>query len=328
MIRRIAAVALVLGLWLAAGPARADAAPPGARRVDGGRYTVIHYPGDATLAASVLREALARDSFPSLPRATTRILIMIAPTTAVFREWAGRDAPPWSAALAFVEQHRIVMQGSAAPADAGDPARVLRHELAHIALYDRLGNLPPRWFEEGYASVAAGESRNEGMLSTNVALLLRPVPTLDQLDAMLAGDRSTEALAAYAMARRAVTELAAIDPARGLAPLFDAWTERGSFDLALRRAYAVTAPDFERGWQSRVRWRFALPSLLADSAVVGLLLLAPLAPSYFTRRAERRARLAAMRVAEAAQEDAARSAAVASLVRSLGPSEPPAAPDA
>ena len=59
---------------------------------------------------------------------------------------------------------------------------MLRHELAHLALHERLGDLPPRWFDEGYASVAAREWRRDDVLAANVALALRGTPSLDQLD--------------------------------------------------------------------------------------------------------------------------------------------------
>ena len=62
--------------------------------------------------------------------------------------------------------------------DAGDPREVLRHELAHLALHEYLGDLPPRWFDEGYASYAAREWSREDALSANVALAIRGTPTL------------------------------------------------------------------------------------------------------------------------------------------------------
>ena len=304
------------------------AAPPGALKIDGGRFTVIHYPGDATLAASALQAAIARDSFPGLPRAASQIVIMIAPDAAVFREWAGQSSLPWTAALAFVQQHRIVMQGHTAGSDAGEPLQVLRHELAHVALYDYLGALTPRWFDEGYASYAAGEERTQGFLSTNAALVFRAMPSLAALDTMLASTRGTDARAAYALALRAVTDLAAIDDARGLAPVLAAWRERRSFDLALRRAYALTAVRFETDWQQRTRWRFAFLAVAADSAIGSLLLVLLLAPAWRSRRAKQRARFDELRRREAVTEYSARSDALDALMRSLGPAESRSGPDA
>src|SRR6185369_16402722 len=117
-----------------------------------------------------------------LPRPAQRVLIAIAPDQRRFREWAGTSAPEWGAALAFPDSRRIVMQGKSAGSDAGDPLEVLRHELAHLALHEYLGDLPPRWFDEGYASYAARELTRDDALATSLALALRGTPTLDELD--------------------------------------------------------------------------------------------------------------------------------------------------
>jgi len=318
----------VLGAcWLVWAP-RAGAAPGGALRIDRGRFTVIHYSGDAALAASILTAAVTRDTFPWLPRSTSRILIMVAPDAATFREWAGAGAFPWIAALAFVDQHRVVVQGRRAPGSVGDPLQVLRHELAHVALHDYLGDLPPRWFDEGYASFAAGEERMDGFIQTNAALVLRAMPSLAALDTMLSNPRATDARAGYALSLRAVTELASIDRDRGLEPLLSAWKERRSFDLALRRAYALTAAQFEARWQRQTRWQFAFLAIAADSALAIAVFLLLLLPLHRRRRREQRQRLALLREREAITERAARSQALDTLLHSIGPVSAPPSPDA
>lgn len=296
---------------------------PGAQRLDQGRYTVIHYADDAPLARAALAAAVARDSFPSLPRATTRIVIMIAPDAETFRAWAGRGSLPWAAAVAFVAQHRVVLQGRTANSDAGDHLQVLRHELAHIALFDYLGDAAPRWFDEGYASYAAGEERNDGFLATNAALLLRRLPSLAALDSMLASPHATEARAGYALSLRAVTDLAAIDRERGLTPLLIAWKERGSFDLALRRASAMTSEEFEHGWQRRTRWQFAFVALAGEFSLGGIGLVAILLPLYRSRRREQRDRLRVMHEREARAERARRSAALDYMLQASVPGDLP-----
>src|SRR5437773_2261375 len=168
-------------------------------RLDRGRFTAVFYPSEAKFASSLLDHALATDTFPGLPRPSAHVLIMLAPDRARFREWAGADAPEWGAALAFPEARRIVMQGKGAPASAGDPLDVLRHELAHLALHEFLGDLPPRWFDEGYASYAAREWSRDDAMAANLALALRGTPTLAQLDSQFAGG-ATSAQTAYALA--------------------------------------------------------------------------------------------------------------------------------
>ena len=296
-----------------------------ARRFDLGRFTAVAYPRDARLARALLDAAARTDTFPGLPRPTAQVLIAIAPDRERFRQWIGPRAPEWGAAVAFPDQRRIVMQGQSAGSDAGDPERVLRHELAHLALHEYLGNLPPRWFDEGYASYAAAEWGRDELLATNAALVLRGVPPLEALDSGFVGG-TLSAEAGYALAYRAVAELASLDPARGLALFFRYWKETGSADLAMRSAYGVTLPEFERLWQDRTRRRYGGLALMADLTLASLLVLGPLVPLYIARRRRDRRRMAALREAEAEAERQTVASAIDELLRTLPPPAPPSPP--
>jgi hypothetical protein len=262
---------------------------------------------------SLLAAAVERDSFPWLPRPRARVVIAIAPDERRFREWIGPAAPEWGAAIAFPAQRTIIMQGRTAGSDAGDPRVVLRHEIAHLALDEALGDLPPRWFHEGYASVAAGEWGREEVLATSVALLLRGMPTLDSLDATFGGGAS-RADAAYALAHRAVAELAALDPERGLTLFFDYWRDTRSLEIAIRRAFGMTQAQFEERWRQRTRRQYGALAIAADLSLAAALLMLIVVPLYMARRRRDRRRLEAMRAADAAAERAARESALAALL--------------
>jgi hypothetical protein len=311
--------------WLALATARPLTAQQGPDlvRAEQGRFTVVHSAGDATLARSVLAEATARDTFPWLPRPRERVLIAIAPDRRRFREWIGPGAPEWGAAIAFPGERRIVMQGRNAGSDAGDPMRVLRHELAHLALHEAMGELPPRWFDEGYASVAAGEWDREQVLSTNVALALGGMPSLAGLDSGFHYG-SVQADAAYAMAYRAVMEMAALDPARGLSLLFPYWRQTGSLEKALRQAYGLTLAGFENRWQDRTRRRYGALALVTDFSLAALIMVILVGPLYVMRRRRDRRRLEAMVRSEADAERRERESAIEALLQSLPPTSPPA----
>jgi hypothetical protein len=307
---RAAAVGLLM-----LGSARATRAQQEApERLDRGRFTAVYFPSDQTLTQSLLESAVRNDTFPGLPRPHQHVWLAIAPNRRRFREWIGPGAPEWGAAITFPDSRRIVMQGRFAGADAGDPREVLRHELAHLALHEYLGDAPPRWFDEGYASYAAHEWRREDALAANVALALKGTPTFDELDAEFTAG-STTAQNAYALAYRAVVDLASLDTANGLSRFLDAWREAGSLDRAFRATYGITLFGFEQRWQQRTRRRYGALALVGDFAVGGLLLLVLVFPLYVARRQRNRQRLAALLAADEAAERAARRSAIDALLR-------------
>ena len=305
------------------------AAPLGAqgdvlRQFVAGRFTVIAAPHDEALARALLASAAERDTFPGLPRPRQAVRVMVAPDAPGFRAWAGEGAPEWGAAVALPGRRLVVMQGRAANSSAGDPVRVLRHELAHLALHEALGDKPPRWFDEGYASVAAGEWGRDELLATSLALAMRRGRTLAQLDSGFRGG-TVAAEASYALAWRAVEELQAMDAERGLTLLFRYWGETPRLDVAMRRAYGITLDGFEKRWQARTRARYGALAVAADLTVATLFFLALIVPLWVMRRRRDRARLAALHAADALAEQRLRESAIDALLRTLPPSAPPAA---
>jgi hypothetical protein len=282
-------------------------------RLDRGRFTAVFFPTERRLAQSLLDVAIRVDTFPGFPRPKQPVLLEIAPDRRRFREWVGPGAPEWGAAITFPDQRRIVMQGRDAGPDAGDPREVLRHELAHLALHEFLGDMPPRWFDEGYASYSAREWRREDVVSANLALVFKGTPTFDELDADFGAGSST-AQNAYALAYRAVVELASLDTARGLAPFFANWQREKSMDRAVRRTYGITLSGFERMWQSRTRRRYGALALIGDVTIGGLMLMLVVLPLYIIRRRRDRERMAALVAADAAAEKAARESLLAALL--------------
>ena len=308
--RGIAALLLIAG---AVALGAQQLTPAGAARFDAGRFTVFAFPEEERLARSLLAEALARDTFPGLPRPRARVTIALAPDARRFREWVGQGAPEWGAAIAFPAEQRIVMQGRDAGAAAGDPSVTLRHELAHLILHEMLGGSVPRWFDEGYASYAAGEWGRDQVLSTSVGLIWRGLPTLAGLDSGFYRGAET-AQRSYALAHHAVSSLVGIDRERGLSLFFEYWRTQGSFERALRSGYGMTALDFEREWRGRVRRQYGALALAADLAVLSVFLGLLLGPLWWQRRKRQRARLQRLRDADAAQEVRERESALAALL--------------
>lgn len=304
----------VFGLVVADSSASAAQDPP--NRLDRGRFTAVFFPTEQRLAHSLLQDAQARDTFPGLPRPRAKVLLMLAPDERRFREWIGPGAPEWGSAIAFPQSSRIVMQGRGAGSDAGNPVSVFRHELAHLALYEALGDLTPRWFTEGYASYSAGEWGREDLLAANLGLIFRGMPSFAELEDGFYGG-SGKASASYALAHRAVAELAELDRKRGLTLFFDYWRSTRSLDRAIRSAYGMTFSAFERRWQERTRFRYGGLALFADVTLASLAGLALLGPLYWSRRKRLKKKMAEMLIADAAAEKAAAEAARASALDQL-----------
>lgn len=323
MIRRRAAAgvrALVFSACaLAAWPASAGAVPPQEdagelRRLERGRFTLRYAPTDTRLAASLAEAAVARDSFPGLPRPLARVEIWVAPDDATFQRWAGDGAPEWGIAFAFPAERRIVLHGHRG-GKGGDALQVLRHELAHLALHEALGELPPRWLDEGYASYAAGEWGRDEVLATNFALAiaLGRLPTLAGLDSSFYAGSAT-AQAAYALSYRAVAELAALDRARGLTLFLTYFRQERSLERAIRQAYGMTLGGFEQHWQNATRRRYGGLALVTDMSLGAILAVFMVGPLWLIRRRRNRRRLEALRAADAAQAERERASALAALL--------------
>jgi hypothetical protein len=313
-------LSLALAALLAGFGATSAAAqlPLGLQRYDEGRFTVGAAPHDAVLARSLLSSAVARDTFPWLPRPSARVLILIAPDRRRFAELIGPHAPERGAAIAIPSEQRIVMQGSRAGSDAGDPRVVLRHELAHLALHEAMGDIPPRWFDEGYASFAAGEWGREQVIATNVALAWKGVPSLAALDSAFYGGPA-RAAGAYALAHRAVVELAALDRERGLTLFFRYWRDSRDLDAALRRSFTLTQAQFEERWRRLTRRRYGALAIFADFTVASVILVVLLVPLHLSRRKRNRERLALMSAVEAETEAKERADAIETLLKSVSP---------
>lgn len=311
----LGALFLAATTQLAAQPPRPDLV-----RLVRDRFTIVAHPRDSALAHSMIESALRNDTFPGLPRSREFVRIDVARDAATFRALIGPSPPEWGVAVAFPGAQRIVMQGRYAGADQGDPLEILRHEIAHLALHEAMGNLAPRWFDEGYAAYSAREWGREEALSTNLALVLRGIPSLDSLDqGFYAGPQ--RATGAYALAYRAVAELAALDRERGLAPFFEQWRATGSMDAAVRAAYGMTLAGFEERWRTRTRRRYGALALVTDLTIVGVGVLGLLLPLQQLQRRRRRQRLEAMREAEITAERARRERALEEILRDVAPPE-------
>jgi hypothetical protein len=145
------------------------------------------------------------------------------------------------------------------------------------------------------------------------------MPTFDELNEFF-GRGSSAAQTAYALSYRAVAEMAALDPQRGLSLLFANWHEMESLDRAMRASYGMTLSGFEKLWQQRTRRRYGALALVGNITLAGLLLFLVMIPLYVARRQRDRRRMEQLVAADEAADRAARESAIEEL---LGGDEEP-----
>jgi hypothetical protein len=197
-----------------------------------------------------------------------------------------RRLPPWGVGAAFPSSRTILIRLD------GDPRRVLRHELAHLALHQAVRRVP-LWLDEGYAARAAGEWDRLDGLMMNWRLLSGRLPTLDGVTAALRGRRS-EAEEAYAYATTAVLYLERLGGERGLTPLFAVLAAEPDLDRALRDTYRLTLAQFEAAWRRDLRGRYGWLLVFSSFAALWALVLLVVGVAWRYRRRRDRVRREAL----------------------------------
>jgi hypothetical protein len=196
---------------------------------------------------------------------------------AVLRE----RAPSWGAGFAFPGARTIVIR-----ADAGDPYRTLRHELAHLVLHDAIRVRVPLWFDEGYAALAAGELDRLEVLRLDLAVASGRVPGFFELDRGLRAGEST-AQSSYALAASAVALLARRHPDHSLVPLMRRLRQGEDFDSAVLATTGSPLGRFELEWQKEVRRRFGIVGWLMAGGLWAVLAALLVVAVWLRRRRDR-----------------------------------------
>ncbi len=250
-----------------------------------GRVMVQAWPARMSLALALADAADAPADWPGLGRRDPGPLrLLVAGNQAEFERLSRGRLPGWGAGIAMPGVRTIVVR-----ADAGDPFRVLRHELAHLALHEAIRVRVPRWFDEGWATWAAGEWDRLDALGLHWRVARGALPDFRELDAALQGG-TADADAAYAFAVTAVTELARRNPSGGLGPLFDRLEAGLPFDSAVTLTTGLPPARFEAEWRRTLRRRFGVVTWLMAGGLWVILAGLPFALLGWRRRRDRRRR--------------------------------------
>ena len=113
-----------------------------------GRVTAVAWPDQMPLAVALAQEADRQSEWPGLAaRRLDSVRLVVVRDGRVLDSLTGGRAPEWGAAIAIPETRTIAIR-----ADGTELSRILRHELAHLALHQAVRVPIPLWFDEGYAA--------------------------------------------------------------------------------------------------------------------------------------------------------------------------------
>ncbi len=271
-----------------------------------GRVRVVHWPGGEHRAARVLDVLERHHRLPALPQdVPSQARIYLAPDRERFDLLTGGQVPDWGAGVAVPSLERIVIPLFSTP--WGDPwgaDRTLRHEWAHLGLHEYLSGLRiPRWFDEGYAQLAAGTWTVDQGWRLRIALAAGRAPPLDSLTLSWPREREAAQLA-YMLSATAVEFMRARSGERGLQVFLQRWREEGSFEQSLRSTFGYTTSSFESAWQDYVKRRYGWFFVLSQSLVFWAILSFLLLFLFHRRRVRDRERLARLRAQDPSDDSA------------------------
>ena len=271
--------------------------------VSTGALHFVSWPATRALAAALAAGVERGPPLPGLPptvlAAGDSVVLYITPDERTFRERTGGRAPEWGAGVAFPQQNLIVLPGYTSDrGGAQELGRVLRHELAHVALQRYLAGVRvPRWFTEGYATWSARQLDEDAGWLLRLAFVFERAPPLDSLELMWPGG-ATDARVAYLLSATAVEYLHSLGPPHLFQEFLAAWAAHGSLEQALRGTYRLSSAQFERLWRQQVKQRYGWLLFLTQGAVLALFFTVIALILFAIRRSRDRRKLAELRATE------------------------------
>ncbi len=314
--------ALILLLLLLSGQGAAQTLP-GLTRIDLPRFRIAHTERGAA-AAVVLSKTLEheRDEIArKLGRdfdSPTDVLVGEADELAAIAP-AGAQPPAWAAGMALIGPNALLLNAAAVRGERGRP--LVRHELAHLAL-GRLGpGRFPRWFQEGFAMMVAGEWTMATYAATYRASLSQWAIPLSALETSFP-DGFADAEIAYAESFSFVTYLNDQGGDEKLRALIAKVAGGAGMAESLAETYGRSLNDLESAWRKRMGSRYSWLGLLSGTGALWGFASALLLIAYFRLRRKKRLRLEEMALEEAAEAAALRIAAAEQAQATPGDSTP------
>ena len=226
----------------------------------------------------------------------------------------GAPYPKYASGVAYSQIGLILLTiNPRHPNALHDLGEVFKHELAHVALNDAVkGSFRvPRWFNEGFAVHASGESSMARLRTLWTATLAGNLMPLAQLERGFPTD-SVNADLAYAQSADVVRFLMRQRDVERFSSLIHRVRKGQSFESAVNDAYSMDMTTLEYDWREEVAKRYSFwPVFFSGSLVwvgaVGLFVAG------WWRRKKRTAKTLERWAQEEAREDARRVAVDANV---------------
>jgi hypothetical protein len=205
---------------------------------------------------------------------------------------AGAPYPAYADGVAYSDLSLVLL--TLAPVGSSehhDVSQVFRHELSHIALKDALGGRPiARWFNEGFAVLASGETSIERLSTLWTATVADQLLPLSEVERTFPNDAATASVA-YAQAVDVVRFLIRREERHRFRALIQELKEGGTLDASVTAAYGVDLRTLEHEWRQDVAKRYTFWPILLSGTGVWASVLVLFVWGWRRRRARSRATL-------------------------------------
>jgi hypothetical protein len=265
---------------------------------DGGWIRITYHPSSRERIEPLIAAAdeAKRDLEEWLGRSVlSKVRVDVARTPGEMATLAPRGAPypEYASGVAYPELGLVLL--TLTPRyqnESFELTQVFRHELAHIALEDAVRPHPvPRWFNEGFAVMASGETSFERMWTLMNATLADRLIPLAQVERGFPNDEN-KASVAYAEASDVVRFLVRREDRHRFRALVRELQNGRTLDQAAREAYGVDLVTLEHEWREDVAKRYTFWPVLCSGTVVWMGVIGLFVMAWRKRRARSRATLA------------------------------------
>ncbi len=224
----------------------------------------------------------------------------------------GAPFPKYAAGVAYGQIGLVLLSiNPVHPNDDHDLGEIFSHELAHVALYDAVrGHSVPRWFNEGFAVFASGESSFVRLHTLWTATLANNLIPLKKLDRTFP-ENEVDASVAYAESADVVRYLLRQQDHHRFVAMIERVRGGEGFQHALESAYDTDIASLEYDWRQDVAKRYTFWPVFFSGGAIWLGVVGLVIWSWKRRRKRDKATLERWAKEEAAEDDLKRRIALA-----------------